>query len=322
MTSSLTLRATRRLKLAFANSTSKSYESKFRNFLSFCAFASLDIYHLFPIDILTFLEFLNFNRISHSGLANYLSAVKSSLVMYGLNPARFSDPRIKLYNKAIMRHRPLNPFLKPIIDTDTLQAMALKCDRMHMVHICTAAILLAFFSFLCISNLVPHTMSGFYPLKHLSRGDIIFGPPGINLLIKWSKTLQNKDKVKVLKIPSLCKFPLCPVAAVRKFLSSTPGSNNSPLFQIQSFDRWVPLTEIRLRKFLAKLLKALNLIPWGYTFHSLCRSGATLAFHLNVPMQDNQSHGTWTSEAVWAYVTQDHNAADTVAHTFHSLLHV
>ena len=262
MTSSLALTATRRLKLAFADSTSKSYESKFRNFLSFCAFASIDIYNISPLHILSFLEFLNFNSISHSGLLNYLSAIKSSLAMYGLNPASFSDPRIKMYNKAIMRHQPLNTCLKPIIDTDTLQAMALQCDRMHMGHICKAAILLAFFS------------------------------------------------------------PLCPVAAVKKLLSSTSGSNNSPLFQVQCFDKWVPLTDTRLRKFLAKLLKALNLTPWGYTFHSLRRSGATLAFNLNVPMQDIQSHGTWTSEAVWAYVTQDHNAADTVAHTFHSLLHV
>ena len=322
MTSSLAITATRRLKLAFADSTSKSYESKFRNFLSFCAFVSIDIYNISPLDILSFLEFLNFNSISHSGLLNYLSAIKSSLAMYGLNPGSFSDPRIKLYNKAIMRHRPLNPCLKPIIDTETLQAMALQCDRMHMGHICKAAILLAFFSFLRISNLVPHTISGYDPLKHLARGDIIFGPPGINLLVKWSKTLQNKDKVKVLKIPSLGKSSLCPVAALKKLLSSTSGSNNSPLFQVQCFERWVPLTHTRLRKFLAKLLKALNLTPWGYTFHSLRRSGATLPFNLNVPMQDIQSHGTWTSEAVWAYVTQDHNAADTVAHTFHSLLHV
>ena len=171
MTSSLTLRATKRLKLAFEDSTSKSYESKFRNFLSFCAFASIDIHHLSPMNI------LNFNRVSHSGLSNYLSAIKSSLAMYGLTPSSFSDPRLKLYNKAIMRHSPLNPCLKPIIDTDTLQGMALQCDRMHMGHICKAAILLAFFSFLRISNLVPHTISGYVPLKHLSRGDIIFGPP-------------------------------------------------------------------------------------------------------------------------------------------------
>ena len=67
-----------------------------------------------------------------------------------------------------MRHRPLNPSIKPIIDIDNLQLIALQCDKMHMGHICKAAILLALFSFLRISNLVPHTIAGYDPLKHLS----------------------------------------------------------------------------------------------------------------------------------------------------------
>ena len=146
--SPLTHRATSRLKLAFADSTSRSYESKFRIFVAFCSFAAIDILHLSPLDGLTFLEFLNLNKITHSGLANYLSAIKTSLAMYGVHTSSFCDPRIKLYNKALMRHRPLNPSIKHIIDTYTLQAMALQCDRMHMGHICKAAILLAFFQFL------------------------------------------------------------------------------------------------------------------------------------------------------------------------------
>ena len=313
-------RATNRLKLALADSTSRSYDSKFRIFLSFCSFAAIDINHISPLQILTFLEFLTFNNVSFSGLANHLSAVKTSLSLHGLDVSSFMDPRIKLYNKAIMRHRPFNPSIKPIIDIDTLQPIALQCDIMHMGHICKAAILLAFFSFLCISNLVPHSIAGYDHLKHLSRADFIFAPPGMHIIVKWSKTLQNRDKVKIIKVPSLGKSPLCPVSVVKKLLSTSPGSNNSPLFQIKCYHKWVPLTDTRLRKFFTKVLKALNLTAHGFTFHSLRRSGATLAFNLNVPMQDVQSHGTWTSEAVWAYITQDHNAADTVARSFRSLL--
>ena len=316
----LKYRATNRLKLAFADSTSRSYHAKFRIFLSFCAFAAIDINQISPLEILTFLEFLTFNKVSFSGLSNYLSAIKSSLALHGLDVSSFMDLRIKLYNKAIMRHRPLNPSIKPIINTDTLQSIVLQCDRMYMGHICKAAILLSFFSFLRISNLVPHSIVGYDHLKHLSRADLIFAPPGINIIVKWSKTLQNRDKVKVIKIPALGRSPLCPVSALRKLLAATPGSNNSPLFQVKCHHKWVPLTDTRLRKFLAKVLKALHLTVHGFTFHSLRRSGATLAFNLKVPMQDIQSYGTWTSEAVWAYITQDHNAADSVALSFRSLL--
>ena len=62
-----------------------------------------------------------------------------------------------------MRHRPLQPSLKPIIDIATLQTIAQQCNRMYMGNICKAAILLAFVSFLRISNLVPHSTSRYDP---------------------------------------------------------------------------------------------------------------------------------------------------------------
>ena len=315
--SALTARATSRLNQAFADSTSRSYQAKFRLFVGFCCVAAMNLNTLTPI--LTFLEFLTFNNTTYSGLLNYLSAVKATLLSYGVDTSAFNDPRIKLYNKAIMRHRPLNPSIKTIIDVTTLQLIIQSAGTMYMGHIFKAAILLSFFSFLRISNLVPHSISSYDPLKQLSRGDIIFARPGLHMIIKWSKTLQNKDKIKVLKVPSLGTSPLCPVAALKKVLLGTPGSSNSPLFQVKSYTKWVPLSDTRLRKAFTNILKKLNLGATGITFHPLHRSGATLAFNLNVPMQDIQSHGTWTSEAVWSYITQDHNASTSEATSFQNL---
>ena len=58
----------------------------------------------------------------------------------------------------------------------------------------------------------------------------------------------------------------------------------------------------------------------GISIHSLRRSGATLAFNSNVPLQEIQSHGTWTSECVWKYIIQDHQASHQVADAFQRLL--
>ena len=176
-----------------------------------------------------------------------------------------------------------------------------------------AAYLLSFFSFLRISNLVPHTINSYDPLQQLARADIIFAPPGALVLVKWSKTLQHKNKVRILKIQHLGTSPLCPIRALKILLKFTPGSFNSTLFQVQYHDTWVPLTDTRLRKNLAIILKKLKLENSNITFHSPQRSGASLAFNFHVPFQDIQSHGTWTSECVWSYITQDHNASDKVA---------
>ena len=196
------------------------------------------------------------------------------------------------------------------------------CDSMYMGFVYKAAILLSFFSFLRISNLVPHSTAAFQPLKQLVRGDIFFAAPGAHILLKWSKTLQMNNSVRLLKIPHLGSSVLCPVKALKDLLSLTPRGPNKPLFQIKLKHEWVPLSDTMLRKQFSTILSRLQLQQSNINFHSLRHSGATWAFNAKVPLQNIQSHGTWTSECVWSYITQDHQASDAVALTFQRSLQV
>ena len=172
---------------------------------------------------------------------------------------------------------------------------------------------LAFFSFLRLSNLVPHSVKNSPPLYHLARADVIFAKPGLHIIVKWTKTIQDRKSVKILKIPSLGANPICPVNAVKNILKITPGSNNSPLFQYKASTKWLPLTDNQVRRHFKSLLVKLNLQDSNLTFHAFRHAGASFSFNLNVPLQDIQCHGTWTSECVWRYITLDHNASDQVA---------
>ena len=191
---------------------------------------------------------------------------------------------------------------------------------MHLGFIFKAVYLTAFFSFLRISNLVSHSISSYSHLKQLARADVMFAHPGATLLISWSKTLQNKDTVRLIKIPFLQNSPLCPVSALQVLLKSVPGTKNSPLFQILSKSAWVPLTESRVRKHFTKVLQKLDLHNSNYTFHTFRRSGATLAFNQNVSLQNIKAHGTWTSDSVWSYISQDANVSGEVALSFQKTL--
>ena len=149
---------------------------------------------------------------------------------------------------------------------------------------------LAVFSFLRLSNLVPHARNAFSPYYQLARGDVIFAPPGLLLLIKWSKTIQAKNAVKILKIPDLGANP------IRNAMSITPGASNSPLFQYKSNSQWQPLTDSQVRRHFALILKKLNLHNSNITFHAFRCSGATYALNSNIELQHIQSHVTWTLE--------------------------
>ena len=186
-----------------------------------------------PLIILAYLQFLEFSDFSSSAMANHISAIKTTLSLYGLPTQPFADPRIKCFQKAMVLHKLFKVHLKKVIDIPTLQLIVRLCDTTYMGQVFKAVYTLAFFSFLRLSNLVPHTQKLHSPLYQLARGDIIFAPPGLHILVKWSKTLQSRNVVKVLKIPSLGSNPICPVNAITNLLAITPGHSNSPSSNIK-----------------------------------------------------------------------------------------
>ena len=56
--------------------------------------------------------------------------------------------------------------------------------------------------------------------------------------------------------------------------------------------------------------------PTNYTFHSLWHLGASLAHRFNIPVQEIQVHGTWTSDCIWRHISTSLDAGKQVAKTF------
>ena len=81
-----------------------------------------------------------------------------------------------------------------------------------------------------MSNIAPHSLAAFDSSKHFLRQDIIFGPPGAHLIIKWTKTLQDHKSHHVIQIPSIDNIFLCPVRALQALLKSRPLPPTFPLF--------------------------------------------------------------------------------------------
>ena len=111
-------------------------------------------------------------------------------------------------------------------------------------------------------------MCWFSPLKHLARGDIIFKPGKIIVLIKWSKTMQNNNQVKLISVPRIAGSILCPVHAISNLLALTPKGANLPLFQYKQNSKWVPLTDSKVRRHFSLVLSRLGLQGSNYTLHT------------------------------------------------------
>jgi hypothetical protein len=74
-----------------------------------------------------------------------------------------------------------------------------------------------------------------------------------------------------------------------------------PFLSYRSSGRLFIISQSHLHSSLKRLLSTLNLSP-HVTFHSFRRSRVSLAFASGISVQAIQVHGTWSSDAFWAYI--------------------
>ena len=65
---------------------------------------------------------------------------------------------------------------------------------------------------------------------NLTRQYIIFAFPGAHILLKWSKTMQNRSVHQFVKIRELSDQDLCPVKTIHSLINTKALFQCSPLF--------------------------------------------------------------------------------------------
>ena len=269
--------------------------------------------------LLAFLEYLYVNHLSPKVIQNYLSSLKTFARAHGAPSAPFSHHLIAAYVRSISINSTFFPLPKGIFDLNTLLLMTRACDLLDDPPLYKASFLLAFFGFLRMSNIAPHSRAKFDPNRHLLRQDIIFAPPGAHVLLKWTKTLQESRSHHFVQIPMLGDHPLCPVTALKSLLDSRPLPPQTPLF-VHKNPPHLPVIDTSIRDALKLVLSHLGIPLEGHGFHTFRRSGATLAFDNNVQLQDIMAHGLWRSSAVWSYLQSSSLAPSIIPTTFSSVI--
>ena len=301
-----------RLHQAYVPKTWSSYKSMFMVYMMFCEFMHLDSVSPSLVTILTFIKFLAYNGLKHSSILNYVSALKAQFNWFELPAHVFDHPKVKLMLKALERSIPASPKFKGLFDIQDLQNIVEATSRFEHPLLYKALYLLAFFGFFRISNLVPESKNNFNVMKQLCRGDIIYDGGRAIVVVKWSKTIQSSAKGTFIVIPCLHPHPLCPVTALQQFTNLIYWPKNFPLFMTMHG----PITQSQTRTHLNKVLKFLHMDASLFCFHTFRRSGATLAFNSHVQVDHIKRHGTWSSEAVYAYILDDTTNATQVADAF------
>lgn len=168
-----------------------------------------------------------------------------------------------------------------------------------------AVCLVAFFGMFRKSHLLPLSASKFDPSKQLTKADFKVYSWGILITIRWSKTIQFREREVDIPIPCIPRSKLCPVTATNHALSFTSAPANS-----QAFNWWDPSSNavkcLTYSMFISKLkhhLAEIGVNPSNFAGHSFRRGGASFAYQSGVPIELIKALGDWQSDAVLIYLT-------------------
>ena len=174
-------------------------------------------------------------------------------------------------------------------------------DQVEMVA--WTGLLLGFYMFLRKSNLVPDTMDTFNSNQQFCRADInLLGMDKAMMVeIRWSKTIQHKQKILRLPVLPAKNKAICPVFWMHYMVTSVPGLPHDPVLALKGPGKTLVLSANQLIYRFQKWLILIGEDPTIFSLHSL-RRGATFAYQSNIEAEMIKLMGDWASDAYKRYI--------------------
>ena len=207
------------------------------------------------------------NSISYKVITSYISSLKKAAQKYSWSPDVFSHRLVLEYLRSVSINTRFTPTVRGIFDITILSLISQTCKILEDAALVRAVFLLAFFGFLRMSNIAPHSRYKFDKNKHFLRQDIIFAAPGAHILLKWTKTLQKSTAHHFVQLPALSNPILCPVLALKKLMASRPVPPTFPLF-VHPHPPYHLVIDTTIRYALKKVLDHIGIPVQGHGFHT------------------------------------------------------
>ncbi|XP_078695708.1 LOW QUALITY PROTEIN: uncharacterized protein LOC144924455 [Branchiostoma floridae x Branchiostoma belcheri] len=156
------------------------------------------------------------------------------------------------------------------------------------------------------SNVLPKTAKDFDATKQMCRKDFRFFDRGAVITVRWSKTIQFKERTVLIPIARITDSPLCPTTAVEKAFSLTDTAEpDRPAFVLpqETGPGFTPLTHKPFVTTLRTLLSQCGYPDSAYSGHSFRRGAATWASECGLQPELIKLQGDWKSCAYQRYTS-------------------
>ena len=158
-----------RLASAFTPATRRAHERMFRIFLAFLVAAGLPCCQVNYSCLLAFMEYLHQNQFSPANIQNYMAGIRAQFILHNLDTTPFQHQQLQYFYKSLKINRPLQPRWHTYIDLPLLSSLVALTRTFPDPLVYKSLLLVAYFSFLRLSNLLPQTVGSFDPTRQLAR---------------------------------------------------------------------------------------------------------------------------------------------------------
>ena len=226
-------------------STKVNIRSQLRAYLLSCKFFDLTLFPVGPLSFKAYIVFLCKSLKSYTTMFNYLNVLIHDNLHLRDDVSFMYDYDCLLVKKVVKKILGANQNRKHEISIQLLLLIVRCLDDSITLHCCMKFLLflVVFFSILRRSNLLANSRdeSGRASLGLLPK-DVSIAHGGALLWVYITKTLLFEDSVLSIPIPAIPKSILCPVAALKKYMSLVPAQPDDPLFMVPANGNFQPIS--------------------------------------------------------------------------------
>lgn len=286
-----------------AEGTRRAYKSAARCYARFCGQYRLPLLPLTEQSSCLFATYLAKRGLSPGTVSSYLAATRFLQITAGMGqPPRENWPRLHYVVRGIKRlqadspHRTRLPITADVLLTLGRTWSAGSLENPYNALLLWAACCLGYFGFLRAGEFT--ATSGVPPSIRLAdvSVDSNTAPSVLKVHLRKAKTDPFGKGVDLFL--GKTGAPLCPVAAMLKFLG-VRSKEDGPLFILEG---GAPLSRDLLVKKVRRALESAGLDQSQYTGHSFRIGAATSAAAAGVPAHIIKMMGRWSSEAYMLYI--------------------
>lgn len=252
-------------------------------------------------DLAMYYQFLANTFKSPATVKNHVSGAKAWVQLHRGNIEHFAAQELSMMSKSILEGSPHIPDPAAPLTPEDIRNICRyidSCPNPHPAY--KAAILIAFATFLRVSNVLSPSTSSWGGGHTLMAVDIKATVRGLSVVIRSTKTRRHGTP-HVLEVLKVQDPTVCPVVAWNRYYRAVLPCPMGPAFMFDDYTPVTPGPVVRLMR-LALGLQG-HPSPDRISFHSLRRGGAQTAAKNGATQEQIMHHGTWKSVAgVEAYL--------------------